>query len=124
MWLLRGSLAGKFTVCTSLVLLVTIALFAYITVEALQGVFLKEAQDDVETLSEIILFTTHQQMLQGRQDVVFKMMDDVSAHEKLSRIRLFDESGTLRYSTRCGGSRPPPGYRSRPTRRRRPGCRC
>ena len=44
------SLAGKFTICTSLVLLVTIACFAYINIESLTTVFLKEAQDDVETL--------------------------------------------------------------------------
>jgi len=96
---LRSSLAGKFTVCISLVLLGTVSLFAYITIEALKGVFVQEAQDDVETLTEIILRTTHLQMLQGNQAVVFRMMDDVSKHEKIARIRMFDESGLLRYST-------------------------
>ena len=93
------SLAGKFTVCTSLVLLVTITFFAYINIESLKGVFLKEAQDDVETLSEIILHTTHLQMLEDNRDIVYKMMDDVSKHEKIERIRLFDDRGTIRYST-------------------------
>jgi two-component system NtrC family sensor kinase len=97
--MLRGSLAGKFTVCTSLVLLVTIALFAYITIESLTAVFVQEAQDDVETLTEIILQTTHLQMLQGNQQVVFRMMDDVSKHEKIARVRMFDENGLLRHST-------------------------
>jgi len=94
-----NSLAGKFTICTSMVLLVTIALFAYITIESLKGVFIKEAQDDVETLTEIILKTTHLQMLQGNQQVVFRMMDDVSRHEKITRVRMFDEDGMLRHST-------------------------
>lgn len=82
-----------------MVLLVTIAFFAYINIESLKAVFLKDAQDDVETVSEIILHTTHLQMLQDNRDVVYKMMDDVSAHEKIERIRLFDDSGTIRYST-------------------------
>ena len=93
------SLAGKFTICTSLVLLITIFCFAYINIESLTGVFLKEAQDDVETLSEIILYTTHLQMLEDNRDIVYKMMDDVSAHEKIERIRLFDDKGTIRYSS-------------------------
>ncbi|TLM65971.1 MAG: HAMP domain-containing protein [Deltaproteobacteria bacterium] len=93
------SLAGKFTVCTSLVLLVTIACFAYVTIEALRGVFLEEAQDDVETLSEIILHTTHLQMLEDNRDVVYKMMDEVGKHKTIGRIRLLDDRGTIRYST-------------------------
>jgi len=97
--LLRGSLAGKFTITTSVVLLATIALFAYISIETLTNVFHKEAQDDVETLSEIILHTAHMQMLQGNLNNVYQMMDDVSSHEKIARIRLFDDGGTVRYST-------------------------
>lgn len=93
------SLTGKFTICTSLVLVATIALFAYITIQTLKGEFLKEAQADVETLSEIILYTTHLQMLEDNREIVYKMMDDVSRHEKIARIRLFDDRGTLRYST-------------------------
>jgi two-component system NtrC family sensor kinase len=97
--MLPNSLAGKFTICTSLVLLVTIALFAYITIESLTEVFIQEAQDDVETLTEIILKTTHLQMLEGKQEVVFRMMDDVSRHDKVTRVRMFNEKGQLRHST-------------------------
>jgi two-component system NtrC family sensor kinase len=93
------SLAGKFTISTSLVLIVTVGFFAYISIESLRGVFLKDAHDDVETLSEIILHTTHQQMLEDNRAVVYMMMDDVNKHEKIERIRLFDEKGTIRYST-------------------------
>ena len=99
MKLLRGSLTGKFTVTTSTVLIATIALFAYISIETLTTVFHKEAQDDVETLSEIILHTAHMQMLQGNLANVYQMMDDVSSHQKIARIRLFDDNGTVRYST-------------------------
>jgi two-component system NtrC family sensor kinase len=93
------TLAGKFTIYTSMVLLVTIFCFAYVNIQSLTGVFLKEAQDDVETLSEIILYTTHLQMLEDNRDIVYKMMDDVSAHEMIERIRLFDDRGKIRYST-------------------------
>jgi two-component system NtrC family sensor kinase len=92
------SLTGKFAICTSLVLVATIALFAYITIETLRAEFLQEAQNDVETLSEIILYTTHLQMLEDNREIVYKMMDDVSRHEKIARIRLFDDRGILRYS--------------------------
>jgi len=56
---LRQSLISKFTVATSVVLLVAIALFAYINIKTLTELFIREAKDDVETVSEIILHTTH-----------------------------------------------------------------
>ena len=98
-WLPYRSLAGKFTICTSLVLVVTVAFFAYINIEALRTVFLGEAQDDVETLSEIILHTTHLQMLEDNRDIVYKMIDDVGKHKKIGLIRLLDDKGTIRHST-------------------------
>jgi len=95
----RVGLAGKFTAITGLVLVCTIALFAFISIEALTGIFHREAQGDAETLSEIILHTAHTQMLQGHLENVYRIMDDVSTHEKITRIRLFNKDGTVRYST-------------------------
>ncbi|MEJ2519684.1 MAG: ATP-binding protein [Desulfuromonadales bacterium] len=97
--LLSKSLISKFTFRTGLVLLVTISLFAYINVSALKEVFLQDAKDDVETVSEIILHTTHFQMLEDNRQRVYEMIQEVCQHDKIDRIRLYSPAGHVHFST-------------------------
>jgi two-component system NtrC family sensor kinase len=96
---LSHSLISKFTFRTGLVLLVTISLFASFNVSALKEIFLQDAKDDVETVSEIILHTTHFQMLEDNRLRVYEMMEEVCQHEKIDRIRLFGTQGHVHFST-------------------------
>lgn len=96
---LRQSLISKYTVSTSIVLLVTIALFAYFSISTLKNAFLQEAKDEVETLSEIILHTTHYQMLEDNRIRVYQMMEEVGSHEQIERIRLMSTDGMIHFST-------------------------
>ena len=93
------SLISKFTFRTGLVLLITISLFAFFNITTLKEVFLMDAKDDVETVSEIILHTTHFQMLEDNRQRVYQMMEEVCQHEKIDRIRLFSTAGQVHFST-------------------------
>ncbi len=96
---LSHSLISKFTFRTGLVLLITISLFAFFNITTLKEVFLMDAKDDVETVSEIILHTTHFQMLEDNRQRVYQMMEEVCQHEKIDRIRLFSTAGQVHFST-------------------------
>ncbi len=93
------SLVSKFTFRTGFVLLVTVSLFATFNISTLKELFLQEAKDDIETVSEIILHTTHFQMLEDNRLRVYEMMEAVSSHEKIDRIRLFSTKGQVHFST-------------------------
>ncbi len=93
------SLISKFTFRTGVVLLITISLFAFFNISTLKEVFLMDAKDDIETVSEIILHTTHFQMLEDNRQRVYQMMEEVCQHEKIDRIRLFSTFGTVHFST-------------------------
>lgn len=93
------SLISKFTFRTGLVLLITISLFATFNISTLKKVFLQDAKDDVETLSEIILHTTHFQMLEDNRTRVYEMIDEVTQHEKIDRVRLYSTEGYVDFST-------------------------
>ena len=96
---LNHSLIRKFTFRNGVVLLITISLFASFNISTLKEIFLQEAKDDVETVSEIILHTTHFQMLEDNRERVYEMMQEVCSHEKIDRIRLFSTAGYVHFST-------------------------
>ena len=96
---LNQSLISKFTFRTGVVLLITISLFASFNITTLKEIFLLDAKDDIETVSEIILHTTHFQMLEDNRLRVYEMMQEVCSHEKIDRIRLFSTAGHVHFST-------------------------
>ncbi len=96
---LSKSLISKYIFRTGVVLLITISLFATFNISTLKEIFLDDAKDDVETLSEIILHTTHFQMLEDNRSRVYEMMQEVCLHEKIDRIRLFSTLGLVHFST-------------------------
>jgi two-component system NtrC family sensor kinase len=96
---LSHSLISKFTFRTGVVLLITISLFAFFNITTLKELFLTDAKDDIETVSEIILHTTHFQMLEDNRQRVYQMMEEVCQHEKIDRIRLFSTFGQVHFST-------------------------
>lgn len=93
------SLISKYIFRTGMVLLVTVSLFAYFNITTLKQIFLQDANGDIVTVSEIILHTTHFQMLEDNRLRVYEMMEEVCQHEKIDRIRLFSPTGHVHFST-------------------------
>ena len=96
---LRQSLISKFSISTGIVLMLAIALFALVNLSTLRGAFFQEAMDEVESLSEILLHATHFHMLEDNRARVYQMMEEVSSHEKVERIRLLSMDGLVHFST-------------------------
>ncbi len=96
---LSQSLISKYIFRTGVVLLVTISLFAFFNVSTLKEIFLQDAKGDIETVSEIILHTTHFQMLEDNRTRVYQMMEEVCLHDKIDRIRLISTVGHVHFST-------------------------
>lgn len=97
---LSKSLISKYIFRTGVVLLITISLFAFFNISTLKEIFLQDAKDDIETVSEIILHTTHFQMLEDNRPQVYEMINEVCSHEKIDRIRLFGTRGLVHFSTK------------------------
>ena len=95
----RQSLISKFSISTGIVLLLAITLFALVNLSTLKEAFFQEAMNEVESVSEILLYTTHYHMLEDNRDRVYQMMEEVSKHEKIERIRLFSMQGMVFFST-------------------------
>jgi two-component system NtrC family sensor kinase len=96
---LRQSLISKFSISTGIVLLLAIALFALVNLSTLKEAFFQEAMDEVESVSEILLRATHFHMLEDNRPRVYQMMEEVSRHEKIGRIRLLSMGGMVHFST-------------------------
>lgn len=96
---LRQSLISKFSISTGIVLLLAIALFALVNLSTLKEAFFQEAMDEVESVSEILLHTTHFSMLEDNRPRVYQMMNEVGTHEKIERIRLLSMEGLVHFST-------------------------
>jgi len=99
---MRFRLITKMTIITSLVLLVVMGLFAYITVNTLKKMCLEEVVKDTENLSETILRTTYHLMLDNDRKGLSRVIEEVSTQKDIERIRLFNKEGVISFSTESG----------------------
>ena len=98
--LLRLSLIAKLSLATSLILLSTMGLFAFINVEQLEKLLYEEAIIDVDKLSETIIRTTHYHMLENNLKRAYQIIDEVgSQRETIERIRMVNKFGLVTHST-------------------------
>jgi two-component system NtrC family sensor kinase len=95
----RLRLIGKYTLAIGIVVLATMALFAYLNLHTLRTHLLEEAVRDVDFLSETIIQTTHYQMLEDDRKRVYEMIEEVGDQEGIEHIRLINKDGIINYST-------------------------
>jgi len=93
------SLTTKVTLVTVLVLVGTMLLFAVINVGALKKIFLEEAINDVDNLSETLIRSTHYQMLEDDRKRVYQMIQEVGTQRGIEHIRLINKDGEIIFST-------------------------
>ncbi len=96
---MRLKLITKYTIVTSIVLLVTMALFAITNMSALKRTFLQEAVTNVDNLSETLIRTTHYQMLEDDRKRVYQMIQEVGTQKGIEHIRLINKEGAIIFST-------------------------
>ena len=96
---MRLNLISKLTIATGLVLLITMALFAYLNFNGIKDLLLQEAITDADKISETIIRTTHNQMLRDDRPMFYKTMEEIGTQRGVQRIRLINKTGRVIFST-------------------------
>lgn len=96
----RLNLISKLTIATGVVLLSTMALFAYLNLNSLKDLLLKEAISDADKITETIIRSTHNLMLRDDRPQFYKTIEEIGTQKGVERIRLINKTGRVIYSTR------------------------
>lgn len=97
---MRLSLIAKLSIASSVVLLITMGMFAYINVEQLQKLLFEEAITDADKLGETIVRTTHYNMLENNRQRAYQVIDEVGSQRAIiERIRMINKYGLITHST-------------------------
>ena len=101
--IMRLKLVAQFSLVTSIVLIFTSAVFFHFNISTLQKTFLETYVHEADSLSEIILRATRQEMLNNNRERVYQVIDEVCDHSKIEHIRLINKDGFVVYSTNEDG---------------------
>jgi two-component system, NtrC family, sensor kinase len=96
----RLKLISKLTIATGVVLLCTMALFAYLNLNSLKDLLLQEAISEADKITETIIRSTHNQMLRDDRPLFYKTIAEIGSQRGVERIRLINKTGRVIYSTR------------------------
>ena len=96
----RLNLISKLAIATGLVLLSTMALFAYLNFNNLKGLLLQEAISDADKISDIIIRSTHNQMLRDDRPLYYNTIQEIASQRGVKRIRLINKAGRVIFSSR------------------------
>ncbi|MGE5347450.1 MAG: sensor histidine kinase [Acidithiobacillales bacterium] len=81
------------------VTLVSISLFAVLTIGAQRSQMIDEAQRGVALFSDTIRTSTHDQMLSDHKDDAYRVMEAISRREGVEKVRIFNKEGRIMFST-------------------------
>jgi two-component system NtrC family sensor kinase len=93
--MLRRSLATKLIFYIGLILILTIAVFAYLNLNAQKKYLIEEMQQNASRLSETIERSIHYEMLTARSDHIQRTLEDIGRQEGIEHIRIFDKEGKI-----------------------------
>jgi two-component system, NtrC family, sensor kinase len=96
---LRLRLLSKLTISINLVLLLFMALFAYINLETIKKLLLEEAVTDADKMSESVIRATHHQMLHDDRERIQQVIKEMGAEKGIDHIRMVNKNGRIIYST-------------------------
>ncbi|MBE0618257.1 MAG: two-component sensor histidine kinase, partial [Proteobacteria bacterium] len=93
------SLATKFTLAVSVLLLTVMAPFAYLNLEAMREILHEAAVSEADNISETIIKTTHYQMLENDRKRVYQMIQEAGKQQGIEHIRMITKDGQIIFST-------------------------
>jgi len=93
------SLATKFTLAVSVLLLTVMAPFAYLNLEAMRKILHEAAVSEADNISETIIKTTHYQMLENDRKRVYQMIQEAGKQHGIEHIRMITKDGQIIFST-------------------------
>jgi len=81
------------------VLLVTIAVFAWVSIRMLRAQHLENLIRSASQFSDTVNRSTHHAMLQNRWEDAFYIMNTIAQQEGVVRVRIFNKDGLILFST-------------------------
>ncbi len=96
---MRINLAIRYTVISSIVLLIVMSASAFLHITKVQNVFLEEAKADTDILLEMFQRDTYHMMLENdRKQLQLTMVETAKSH-RISRIRILGREGVISFSS-------------------------
>lgn len=96
---MRLRLISKLAISINLVLLIFMALFAYINMESLKKLLLEEAVTYADKLGDTVIRATQHQMLYDDRGRTQEIIEEIGKEKGIGSMRLMDKTGTIVYST-------------------------
>ncbi len=96
---MRVHLAIRYTVISSIVLLIAMSVSAFLHITKVQNVFLEEAKVDTDVLLEMILRDTYHMMLENDRKQLQMTMTETAKAPRISRIRILGREGVVSFSS-------------------------
>ncbi len=96
---LHNRLSFKLILLISLILIVNFVLHTFLSINKLESDLYKGMSQNAYNISDLIKKSTRHSMLLSRNDDAFQIMNDVATEEGVEKIRLYNKSGKVIYST-------------------------
>lgn len=94
----RG-IARKLVLYLTSIIIIVEGLFAYTDIQAQKRQLLNEMTLSAELASQTMVSTTWNAMLEDRRESVYQMMNNVARQETIDKVRMFNKSGRITFST-------------------------
>lgn len=95
---MRLSLMIKFSIISAIVLLFTMSVFILFNIANLKAAFMDIYTTDIDNLSETIIATTYNAMMDGDVYSAYELIEMAGTQENIKNIRLIDKHGVIRFS--------------------------
>ncbi len=96
---MRIRLAIRFTLITSIVLLVVMFVSAFLHIEKVQKVFAEKSIHEADTISDMILRDSHHLMLEDNRESLQLMIEEIGRNHRVQRARILGREGVVSFST-------------------------
>lgn len=95
-------LIQKLTILTGTVVVLFMTIFAWIHINSLQHLLVKNETRDLDNLADSIIRVTRHQMMQNDRMLVFQIIDEMAKRPGIVKIRLANHQGVIVHSTHAG----------------------
>ena len=94
----RG-IARKLALYITSIIIIVEGLFAYTDIQAQKRQLLNEMTLSAELVSQTMVATTWNAMLEDRREYAYQMMNNVALQETIDKVRMFNKAGLVTFST-------------------------
>ena len=95
---MRLGLMIKFSIISAIVLLFTMSVFILFNMASLRAAFMDIYTSDIDNLSETIIATMDNAMMDGDVYRAYQLIEKAGTQESIKNIRLIDKHGVIRFS--------------------------